>query len=127
MREAGVVLAGERMQVCEPQAAPRRAQDGEPRRAVRQVQESAGEGEEIEDFLPLGKWLDLDRAVRDLRLGFESFDEVEQVSAGADEHGDPRSGRALEPLRHHFARLLGKRSRLAHTPCGALFGHRGIG
>ena len=65
----------------------RGVQEGEPGGAVCGVEERAGEGEEVEDLLAFAEGFDLDGAIGD-GGGFEGFDDVEEVGAGADEDRD---------------------------------------
>ncbi len=85
--EGGVVGAGEEVQVGEGEAAPRRAQNGEPRDAIHGMEEGAGEGAEVEEFLALEEALDFDGAEGDAMVA-EERDDLGEVGAGADENGD---------------------------------------
>jgi hypothetical protein len=82
-----IVGAGEEVQIGEGEAAPGRAQDGEPRDPIHGMEQGAGEGEEIAELLTLGEALDFDGAEGDAALAQER-DEFEEVGAGAHEDGD---------------------------------------
>ncbi len=85
--EGGIVLPGEQVEVDEGEAAPGRAQEGQPGGAVGGVEEGAGEGDEVEDLLALGEGFDLDGAVGD-GGSLEGGDDLGEVDAVANEDGD---------------------------------------
>ncbi len=86
--ERRIVGAGEAVEIVEGQAAPGRAQNGEPRDAIHGMNESAGEREEVEQFLAFGEALDFNRAEGDAAAA-EQRDELGQMGPGADEDSDP--------------------------------------
>ena len=61
-----LITAGERVQVTQRKATPRRAQNAKPCNAIHGVQQGAGEGSEVPHLLPVAKLLYLNRAERNL-------------------------------------------------------------
>ena len=74
-------IAADSMQCWYGQAAPRRAQHGKPRNAVRRMQQRAKEGEQIENLLPVAQQVDLDAAKGNL-LPPQSRDDLDQMRTG---------------------------------------------
>ena len=85
--EGAMVGASEDVEVGESEAAPGRAQNGEPGDAVHGMQEGAGEREQIAELLAGGEGIDFNGAEGDAAIA-EQRDQLMEVRAIADEHGD---------------------------------------
>ena len=113
------------MEVGQGEAAPRRTQKREPGGAIARVQQRAGQGKQIENFLALTESFRVDRAERDGGLGFEGGHDLEQMGAIADEDGKSRrllvvgAKRLAAPLLHESADLGGVLAGLVAAHGGA--------
>ena len=88
----GRAAAGDGEEVGETETAPRGVQDGEPGDAVGGMQQSAGEGEGVEDFGTVVEGFDFEGAEGDGLVGgvgaVEFGDDAGEVGAGAGKDGD---------------------------------------
>jgi hypothetical protein len=85
--ECLVVGAGKEVEVREGEAAPWGAEDGEPRDAIHGMEQGAGEGAEVEEFLTLGEVFDFDGAKGNVAMA-EEGDDLREMVASADEDSD---------------------------------------
>ena len=75
------------MEIGEGEAAPRSAEDGEPRDAVHGLKQGPGEGEQIQKFLAVGKVFDFDGAEGNTALA-EQRQKFGEMRARANENSD---------------------------------------
>ncbi len=81
------VGSAEAMEVGEVEAAPRGAQDCEPRDAVHRMDQGADDGLEVENFLALAEAFEFDGAEGDL-LAAQGGGDGGEMDPGAAEDGD---------------------------------------
>ena len=84
-----LVVAGERVQVVEREAAPGGAQDAQPCHAVLGIEQGAGQGERVQHFGAGGKLFQFDGAEGNSGLA-QSCGDGGEVAARAAQNGDAK-------------------------------------
>ena len=89
--ERTVILAGEDEEIGEGETTPGGTEESEPCGSIRGVEQGAGKGEKVKDFVAFVELLDADSTVGNGAAGaltVEGADDLQEVGAVADQDGD---------------------------------------